>query len=102
MPHAICSSPMCNYWVRVDDGKNGNSARTPLLCPLCGCPIISTCPWCGFRLMGEPGALVCAVCRVNVRRLFEVRRARPVTRFRRHAARQRGKGAPWADTLDGK
>jgi hypothetical protein len=76
MPYALCSNSKCDFSIELHDRLNGNSRATPGVCPRCACPMISTCPECGFLLMGTRGATACAVCRADIRRIFARRRTR--------------------------
>ncbi len=70
MPYALCSNSNCEYSIELHARTNGTSVETPLSCPRCKRPLISTCPECGFLLMGTPGATICAVCRADIRLVF--------------------------------
>jgi hypothetical protein len=73
---ALCSNSKCECSIELHDRTNGHSTKTPTECPRCKSPMISTCPECGFLLMGNPAATDCAVCRADIRRVFARRRAR--------------------------
>jgi hypothetical protein len=76
MPYALCSNSKCDFSIELHDRVNGNSRATPEVCPRCKCPMISTCPECGFLLMDTLGATACVVCRADIRRVFARWRAR--------------------------
>ena len=70
MPYALCSNSKCEYSVELHNRANGLPVETPMKCPRCKYPMISTCPECGFLLMGNCGATECAVCRADIRRVY--------------------------------
>ena len=76
MPYAICSNSKCEYSIELHDRANGHPIKTPTECPRCRSSMISTCPECGFLLMGNPAPTACELCRVDIRRAFARRHAR--------------------------
>lgn len=77
-PIAICSRHGCADRIVLQNKVNGRPTVTPDVCPACGSAIISTCPQCSFLLLGDPNVErpICAVCRADIRRVYERRRTR--------------------------
>jgi hypothetical protein len=69
-PYALCSNSKCFFSIELGEGPGGLSSPTPGLCPRCESLMISTCPECGFLLMGNLGATICTVCGADIRRVF--------------------------------
>lgn len=82
-PFAICSSPLCEYRIKLQDTKAGSPVRTPATCPECQAPMISTCPSCGFLLLGlAPGRRPkCEVCPSDIKQLFRTDQTPTNSRF---------------------
>jgi rubrerythrin len=89
-PLALCSSPACDFRIKLQDGTTGKSISTPHTCPKCEAPMVSVCPECGFLLIDIPAEKHprCPVCRLDIRETF----ARMV--FGLHKPSPRFKGNP--------
>lgn len=69
-PVAVCTSRECGFVVDLWDLANGRSLPSPRCCPQCGAATSTTCPMCGFLLLGAPGAKVvrCQMCQHDLQR----------------------------------
>src|SRR5215470_4719362 len=73
-PLAVCTSLECGNRVVLQNYKESTATPAPFECPDCKATMISTCPNCGFLLLGslQTDMVMCPVCLRNIRETYQM------------------------------
>lgn len=80
---AFCSRMGCKFETALDEERG---EVPPKRCPLCGDEVIDRCPFCQSSILVHyhSDSPTCFLCRVDVRQMYEARRARADYRVKAH------------------